>query len=111
MSRPALAALLAAYAFVSRSAPAAAQNPSPSDSALVATRRAIHARVITIDTHDDIGANMGTPEADPLDYAHQVNLTKMKAGGLDVAFFAVFVGQGARTDSGNARTKEQALAK
>ena len=41
----------------------------------------------------------------------QVNLDKMKAGGYDMAFFAVYVGQGARTDSGNAYAKDRALNK
>jgi membrane dipeptidase len=81
------------------------------DAALVARARAIHARVITIDTHKDIPDNFATPAADPRTMGSQVNLDKMKAGGYDMAFFAVFVGQGARTDSGNAYAKERALNK
>ena len=55
---------------------------------------AIHARVITIDTHKDIPDNFATPEADPKTMNSQVNLDKMKAGGYDMAFFAVYVGPG-----------------
>ena len=106
---PLLAAALGGLALLASAL--GAQNPNTPDATLVARARAIHQSVITIDTHVDIEASMGTPEADPLTYNHQVNLTKMKAGGLDVAFFAVFVGQGARTDSGNARAKAAALAK
>jgi membrane dipeptidase len=40
-----------------------------------------------------------------------VTLPKMREGGLDVAFFVVYVGQGERTDEGYARAKEAALAK
>src|SRR5215210_8233590 len=68
-----------------------------SEDQLLARARTIHERVITIDTHDDIPNNWGTPEADPLTMSRQVNLQKMKQGGLDVAFFAVFVGQTPRT--------------
>ena len=78
---------------------------------LVARARAIHQRVITVDTHDDIPGNFATPEVDPLNYPRQVNLEKMKAGGLDVAFFAVFVGQGPRTPEGNERAKAAAMEK
>ena len=78
---------------------------------LVTRARAIHQRVITIDTHDDIPGNFATPEVDPLDYPRQVNLQKMKTGGLDVAFFAVFVGQGPRTPEGNERAKAAAMDK
>lgn len=40
----------------------------------------------------------------------KVDLPRMAEGGLDAAFFAVFVGQGERTPEGYARAKEQALA-
>jgi len=95
-------------------------NPTPrpqatggpaNDVAIVERARAIHKRVITIDTHKDIPDNYATPEADPKTMDSQVNLEKMKAGGYDMAFFAVYVGQGARTDSGNAVAKARALNK
>ena len=82
-----------------------------SDASLVARARAIRERVITIDTHKDIPDNFATPDADPKTMNSQVNLDKMKVGGYDMAFFAVYVGQGARTDSGNAWAKERALNK
>jgi membrane dipeptidase len=97
---------------------AAPRAPSPqatggpaNDVAIISRARAIHARVITIDTHKDIPDNFATPEADPKTMNSQVNLDKMKAGGYDMAFFAVYVGQGARTDSGNAVAKQRALNK
>src|SRR6478752_2430163 len=92
---------------------AASPRPTPAtaDASLVARARAIHERVITIDTHKDIPDNYATPEADPKTMNSQVNLDKMKAGGYGMAFFAVYVGQGARTDSGNAYAKDRALNK
>ena len=73
--------------------------------------RAIQDSVITIDTHDDIPGNFATAEVDPLDAQRQVNLTKMKDGGLDVAFFAVFVGQTPRTPENYAKAKASAMQK
>lgn len=84
------------------------------DDALIRARD-MHERIITIDTHDDIPFNFATPEVDPLNADRQVNLEKMKAGGLDVGFFIVFVGQTPRTpenyDSAKtaARTKFDAI--
>ena len=73
--------------------------------------RAIQDSVITIDTHDDIPGNFASAEVDPLDAQRQVNLTKMKDGGLDVAFFAVFVGQTPRTPENYAKAKASAMEK
>jgi membrane dipeptidase len=61
---------------------------------LVARARGIHERVLTLDTHVDINPANFTKEksyANPLDT--QVNLPAMEKGGLDAAFFVVFVGQ------------------
>src|SRR5262245_44587286 len=105
-------ALLAACATSSSTGGVAQQSTSPANEAqLVERARAIHQRVITIDTHDDIPDNFATPAADPLTMNRQVNLQKMKDGGLDVAFFAVFVGQGPRTPEGNDTAKVRALNK
>jgi membrane dipeptidase len=82
-----------------------------SDAELLARARALHDRIITIDTHDDIPLNFATPEVDPLTYDRQVNLTKMKQGGLDVAFFAVFVGQSPRTPENYERARADAMTK
>ncbi|HEY9226955.1 MAG TPA: membrane dipeptidase, partial [Gemmatimonadaceae bacterium] len=95
----------------STSASVTPQSSSSNDADVVARARAIHQRVLTIDTHKDIPDNYATPAADPKTMNAQVNLDKMKAGGYDMAFFAVYVGQGARTDSGNAFAKDRALNK
>ena len=89
---------------------ATAQAP---DAALVAKAKAIHERVITLDTHVDIDPRNFT--AGPRDYAHaldtQVNLPKMEKGGLDAAFFIVYVGQGPQTAEGYDKAYAQAIAK
>jgi membrane dipeptidase len=108
---PIVTLLAAACGTHTAATPSPAQGGPATDYAIVERARAIHARVITIDTHKDIPDNFATPDADPKTMNAQVNLDKMKAGGYDMAFFAVYVGQGARTDSGNAWAKQRALNK
>jgi membrane dipeptidase len=87
-------------------------SQAPPDAALVTKARAIHERVITIDTHDDIPANFATPEVDPgVRGNRQVDLPKMREGGLDVAFFVVYVGQGPRTPEAYEKAKADAMTK
>ncbi len=60
----------------------------------MARARAIHDRVITLDTHDDIDPAQFTRACNyTMPLATQVTLPKMKAGGLDVSFMIVYVGQ------------------
>ena len=82
-----------------------------SDAQLLARARAIHERILTIDTHDDIPLNFATPAVDPLNADRQVNLEKMRAGGLDVGFFIVYVGQTPRTPENYERAKTEAMMK
>ena len=94
-----LAATLAALVLVVPYA--AAQAPDP---ALVAKARAIHERVIALDTHNDINPRdftKGRNYTQRLD--NQVNLPKMEEGGLDASFFIVFVGQGPLTQGATTR--------
>ena len=98
-------------AATSSSSPAPVQSGSSAQDPIIAKTRAIHSHVLTIDTHKDIPDNYATAEADPKTMSSQVNLDKMKAGGYDMAFFAVYVGQGARTDSGDAVAKQRAMTK
>ena len=79
---------------------------------LVRRARAIHERVLTIDTHDDIPVNYATTEINPCHSTRlQVDVPKMVAGGLDVAFLIVYVGHGPRTPDGYADAKRAALNK
>jgi membrane dipeptidase len=78
----------------------------------VTRARAIHESVLTLDTHVDIPFNYATDEVDPgVRGRHQVDLPKMREGGLDAAFFIVYVGQGPRTEEGNAEAGEAAMTK
>ena len=83
------------------------------EAALVARARAIHERVLTLDTHADINPANFTPERNYTQrLATQVNLPKMEEGGLDAAFFIVYVGQrNDFTPEGYARAHEAALEK
>src|SRR5690554_2356011 len=102
------AALLAACGG-SDSAPDAA---SLSEADLVERARGIHERVITLDTHVDINAANFVPERNyTTDLPTQVTLPKMEEGGLDAAFFIVYVGQGPLTSAGYAEAHAAAIEK
>lgn len=93
--RLALVLLAFAAACGGGSPPAAAPAPK-ADDAMVARARAIHERVLTLDTHVDI--NPGNFRTDTANYGQrldrtQVDLAKMEKGGLDAVFLVVFVGQ------------------
>ncbi|HJU41185.1 MAG TPA: dipeptidase [Vicinamibacterales bacterium] len=82
------------------------------DSALIQKARAIHDRVIALDTHADINPNNFTRARNYTQRLEtQVNLPKMVEGGLDAAFFIVYVGQGPLTAEGYADAYKQAVAK
>jgi hypothetical protein len=72
--------------------PVARQQPA--DQAMVAKARQIHDKVITLDTHVDIGVNNFTAERNyTQELSTQVDLPKMLKGGLDAVFLIVYVGQ------------------
>src|SRR5688572_30847687 len=82
------------------------------DAALVSRARAMHERVITLDTHIDIEPAFFTAACNYTQrLTTQVNLPKMQEGGLDVAFMAVHVGQGPLSPEGYADAYRQAVAK
>ena len=86
--------------------------PGDADAELMERARGIHERVITLDTHDDINpANFTAEQNYTMDLPTQVNLPKMEAGGLDVAWLVVYVGQGDLTPEGYADAYDQAIAK
>jgi membrane dipeptidase len=79
---------------------------------LTARARAIHDRVIALDTHNDIDPQTFTADCNyTMRLATQVNLPKMKEGGLDVSFFIVYVGQGDLNPAGYERAYRAAVAK
>ncbi len=74
--------------------------------------RGVHDRVIAMDTHVDISPARFTPTCNyTMRLTTQVNLPKMKEGGLDAPFLIVYVGQGPLTEEGYANAYEQAVAK
>jgi membrane dipeptidase len=79
---------------------------------LIATAKAIHERVITLDTHCDINVKNFT---DSLNYTQdletQITLPKMKEGGLDVAWFIVYTGQDSLTETGFKNAYDNAMSK
>ncbi|MDD2527388.1 MAG: membrane dipeptidase, partial [Lentimicrobium sp.] len=75
----------------------------------------IHAKAFTIDSHNDTPMwftdstyNFGVNHAN-MRPRNRVDVPRMEAGGLDAAFFAVFIGQGDRSPEGNEKALEQAL--
>ena len=80
-----------------------------SESELMEHAKGIHERVITLDTHDDIRTSNFTAETNYTQRLRtQVNIPKMKEGGLDVAWLVVYTGQGELTEEGFARAYENA---
>src|SRR4029079_7720710 len=94
-------------------ATAALAGQQTADQALVAKAQGIHERVITLDTHNDISPNNFTDDCNyTMRLTSQVNLPKMKEGGLDVSFMIVYVGQSDDfTPAGYKRAYDQAIAK
>ena len=68
--------------------------------------------MITIDTHVDINVNNFVPGKDYTeDLDTQMNLPKMEAGGLDVAWLIVYTGQGDLTKEGYEKAMKNAMSK
>lgn len=75
----------------------------------------IHDQALTVDTHCDTPMrflhsdfDMGKRN-DPNEGGGKVDFIRMKEGGMDAMFFAVFISQGERTPEGNKKAKEMAL--
>jgi membrane dipeptidase len=87
-------------------------QPGTDTARLIERARAIHERVLTIDTHIDFDVAYFTAECN---YTRrlitQANLPKMREGGLDVPFLVVHVPQGPLTPAGYSDAYRQAVAK
>ncbi|WP_020597166.1 dipeptidase [Spirosoma panaciterrae] len=75
----------------------------------------IHQRVLTLDTHADApimmkkeGFDVGQTHDTKRD-GSQIDFPRMKQGGMDAMFFAVYTSQGPRTPEGHADAKRDAL--
>lgn len=82
---------------------------------LLAHSKEIHEKVLTVDTHADTpsrlireGWNIGEWHNPEERASGCIDLPRMKEGGLDAEFFAVFVGQGERNPEAYVRAKERA---
>lgn len=78
---------------------------------LLKTADRIHASVLTVDTHCDTPMGFTVPGFD-LGVKHDdgcVDFPRMKEGGLNAEFFAVYLGQGARDDSSTNEVHKRAL--
>jgi membrane dipeptidase len=93
--RAAAAVVLGVLTVNARQAPPPPPRQATGEAALVARARGIHERVIAVDTHVDISpANFAQLSRNyTQDLGNQVNLPKMRAGGLDAPFLVVYVGQ------------------
>jgi len=95
--------------------PATTAMPEPAaetEQQLLARAQAIHERVITLDTHIDIDTdNFTAAQNYTSDLQTQVTLPKMERGGLDVAWFIVYTGQGPLTAEGYAAAYANAVDK
>ena len=86
--------------------------PQKKEPTLLEKAQEIHQRVHTIDTHDDISVAYFTDSLNySMDTPTQVNLPKMEVGGLDVAWFIVYTGQGTLDAAGYAKAGANAQAK
>jgi len=76
----------------------------------------IHNNVLTLDTHTDTPMRLRNPDFDINKENNsektnsKIDFPRMQEGGLDAAFFAVFLGQGDRTEEANNEAKEKALS-
>jgi len=75
----------------------------------------IHAAAYTVDSHTDtplrlnrMGFDFGVRN-DPGETRSKIDLPRMKEGGMDGIWFAVFIGQGERSPKGNQKAMEEAL--
>src|SRR4051812_24759445 len=86
--------LLAAMAAAVLPARTAMGQSASDEDALIRKAKAIHQRVIALDTHNDIDPQNFTASRNYTQRLDtQVNLPKMIEGGLDASVFIVYVGQ------------------
>ena len=85
------------------------------DNKLKKKAKKIHNKILTIDSHCDTPLNILNGNIDlgvrndAQKTGTKVDFPRMKEGGLDASFFAVFLGQGKRNDESNKKAKRKAL--
>ncbi|MCK8492724.1 dipeptidase [Spirosoma sp. RP8] len=86
------------------------------DKALIKKAHKIHEKAFTVDTHADTpmllsrGGFDVTKDNDPRTTNSKIDYPRMRRGGLDAIFWAVYLGQGPRTPEGHETAKNKALA-
>lgn len=91
-----MAAILLAFSGVNIKA-----QKATDEAKLIEKAKKIHAKVITLDTHNDINtANFTDATNYTQNLPTQVNIPKMKQGGMDVSWMIVYTGQGELTERG-----------
>ncbi|MBP7141549.1 MAG: dipeptidase [Opitutaceae bacterium] len=83
--------------------------------AVAGTAADVHRRALVLDTHFDSAVNLARPGWDVMqrhtwekDFS-QVDYPRLLEGGVDGGFWAIYVGQGARTPEGHATARDNAL--
>ena len=85
------------------------------DKALLKKAHKLHEKIFTVDTHADTpmllsrGGFDVTKENDSRTSNSKVDYPRMRKGGLDAVFWAVYLGQGPRTPAGHETAKIKAL--
>lgn len=108
MCRRPLRLILALPAFLASSCTSGQQEPGNQSPDLLSTMEiaAVHESLLTLDSHASF-------TSDPLrscgDTERQVDLPKMRHGGLDAVFFSVYAGQERRTERTRRQARAQAL--
>jgi membrane dipeptidase len=88
---------------------------TPDEAKLLKKAQKIHEKAFTLDTHADTPMLFSRPdfnvsvENDALKTRSKVDFPRMRKGGLDAIFWAVYLGQGPRTPEGHATAKQRAL--
>jgi membrane dipeptidase len=84
------------------------------DAAAYRQARLLHDRFIALDTHFDTAANLAKPGWSVADRhtvasGSQVDLPRMKEGGIDGGWWTIYTGQGDRTPAAHAEVRDRAL--
>ncbi|WP_031428058.1 dipeptidase [Flavimarina sp. Hel_I_48] len=88
------------------------QEMAMTDEDLTKKAQQIQDNVITLDTHNDFNvANFTDSINYTQDLETQVNLPKMKSGGLDVSWLIVYTGQDSLNEAGYEKAYENAMSK
>lgn len=106
------ASLLSTFGFASDKPNSTLDIPAETGSSSASGFKHIHQSLLTLDTHVDVPITLGLYDAKPSVFSPmQVDIPSMKQGGLDAAFFIVYVAQGPVSDTGYKIAYQAALAK